>query len=259
MSETQGGGGPHLSEVELAALIYAAGQDREAERRAYSHLAMCAACTQLVGSMRDADRDSHRLLSSLDVTPPSVTVDSIIRAAQARKRPVKFSGRRAAAVAGLLVVAAVAAAAAVPVSPIHRWMAAMLAPGGAGRVAVKQSRNLRAAESTAPAVSFLSAPGSSLEIVFSGNGAGGALDVRVVDGDQVSLSSSTNGATYRVSSNHIAVDQSAPANFTLEIPRLLRELRVRLGADIVFDRRAPVGGTGNAFTIQLARPDGSNR
>ena len=257
MSDTYGR--PHLSEAELAALIYAPGQDRDAERRAYSHLATCDACTRLVGSLRDSDRDTNRLLSSLDVAPPTVTAESIMRAAQARQRSVGFAGRRAAAVVGFLLVAAAAAAAAYPASPIHRWLAAVLASRERAGVLVNESRKAPTGEPASPAVSFVSAPGATLDIEFSGSGAGGALDVRVVDGDQVSLSSPTAGATYRVSSNHITVDQSAPANFTLEIPRLLRELRVRVGGDVVFDQRAPIGGTTNAFTIQLTRPNGSRQ
>jgi hypothetical protein len=252
----EGTSGPHLSEDEIAALIYSAGQNRDAERRAYAHLATCGDCTRLVGSLRDSDRDTRRLLASLDVQPPTVTAGSIIRAAQSRQRRTAFSGRRAAAVVGFLVVAGGAAAAALPASPVHRWLAG-LAWGGGVNVTVRTGRKALDSARAAQAVSFISEPGSTLELAFSSGSIGSIVDVQVVDADQVLLSSATPGAAYRVSSNRVAVDQSAPARFQLQVPRLLGELRVRLGSDVVFDRGAPVASAGDAFTIQLTRPNAS--
>ena len=252
---SEGTSGPHLSEDEIGVLIYSTGQDRDAEHRAYAHLATCAECTRLVGTLRDEDRDTRRLLSSLDVQPPRVTADSIIRAAQSGQKRPAFSGRRAAAVVGFLVVAA-AAAAALPASPVHRWLAGFTR-GGAVNVTVQTGRKALDSARVAQAVSFISEPGSTLEIAFSDGSKGSSVDVQVVDADQVLLSSATPGATYRVSSNRVVVDQSAPARFQLQIPRLLGELRMRLGSDVVFDRSAPVASGGDAFTIQLTRPNAS--
>ena len=204
---------------------------------------------------RVSDDELARLLSSLDVQTPAVTADSIIRAAQSGQKRPAFSGRRAAAVVGFLVVAA-AAAAALPASPVHRWFAGF-AWGGAANVRVESGRKAVDSARVAQAVSFISEPGSTLEIAFSSSSVGSSVDVQVVDADQVLLSSATAGATYRVSSNRVAVDQSGPARFQLEIPRLLGELRVRLGSDVVFDRSAPVASGGDAFTIQLTRPNAS--
>lgn len=256
---TEGTSGPHLSEDELAALLYSTGQNRDAERRAYAHLATCGECTRLVGSLRDSDRDARRLLASLDVQPPRVTADSIIRAAQSGEKRPAFSGRRAAAVVGLLVVAA-AASAALPASPVHRWLAGFAWGGpasGSVHVATRMGRKALDSARVAQAVSFISEPGSTLEIAFSSGSVGSSVDVQVVDADQVLLSSATPGATYRVSSNRVAVDQSAPGRFQLQVPRLLGELRVRLGSHVVFDRSAPVASGGDAFTIQLTRPNAS--
>ena len=205
---------------------------------------------------RLSDDELARLLSSLDVQPPTVTADSIIRAAQSGRTRPAFSGRRAAAVVGFLVVAA-AAAAALPASPVHRWLAA-LAWGGGVNVTARTGRKAVDSARVAQAVSFISEPGSTLEIAFSSGSVGSSVDVQVVDADQVLLSSATAGATYRVSSNRVAVDQSGQARFQLEIPRLLGELRVRLGSDVVFDRSAPVASGGDAFTIQLSRPNASH-
>lgn len=247
---------PHLSEAEVAALIYAVGQNRDLERRAYSHLAICAECTRLIGSVRDADRDTSGLLSTLDVAVPTRSVESVIRAAQKEQRHVAFGGRRAAAVVAILVVGAAVAAAAVPASPVHRLLVAMLESTGGISVHAGFGR-VPPAESVSPAVSFVTAPNSALEIAFDGSAVGGGLEVRVVDGDEVSVSSPSSGATYRVSTNRIAVEQSEPGQFQLQVPRSLGELRVRVGNVVVFDRRPVVAGPSNSFTIQLTRPNAS--
>jgi hypothetical protein len=241
---------PHLSEAEIAALIYAVGQDRELERRAYSHLARCDECTKLIGSLRDADRNAASLLTSLDVPAPATPVESIVRAAKREQRSSVFGGRRAAAIVAFLLVAA-AAAAAIPASPVHRFLAGFVWGGGT-QVNVKLGRAPASAPALTPAVSFVTEPNSSLEVAFGGNGVGGDLDVRVVDGDEVSLSSPGAGATYRVASNRIAVEQSVPAEFQLQVPRSLRELRVRVGGSVVFDRRPTIADASSSFTIRLA-------
>ena len=248
----------HLTEAEIAALIYTVGQDRDLERRAYSHLATCAECTRLIGSLRDADRDTSSLLSSLDVPAPSRSADSIMRAAQRQKNRFAFGWRRAAAVVGLLVVAGAAAAAAIPSSPLHRLLVAVLNSGGGLHVDLKSSApKTPEPEPMSPAVSLAAKPGSALEIAFGGSGVGGALDVRIIDQDQVSLSSPSAGAIYRVRANRIAVEQSTAATFQLTVPRSLHELRVRVGTDVVFDRRPAVPGSADSFTIQLTRPNAS--
>lgn len=248
---------PHLSEAEIAALIYTVGQDRDLERRAYSHLAVCPECTRLIGSLRDADRDTGSLLSSLDVVMPSRSADSIVRAAQRQENRFGFGWRRAAAVVGFLVVAGTAAAAVIPSSPLHQLLGTMLGSSGGSHVALKVSTKPPQAGPVSPAVSMAAKPGSALEVSFSGSGVGGELEVRIIDHDQISLSSPSAGAIYRVSANRIAVEQSTPATFQLTVPRSLRELRVRIGNDVVFERQPAVKGSSDSFTIQLTRPNAS--
>ena len=247
---------PHLSEAEIAALIYTLGQDRDLERRAYSHLATCAECTRLIGSLRDADRDTSSLLSSLDVPAPSQSADAVIRAARRQEKRFAFGWRRAAAVVGLLVVAA-AAAAAIPASPLHRLLLTALGSSGGLNVDSKATPQTPQPEPASPSVSLAAKPGAALEVSFSGSGVGGALDVRIIDQDQISLSSPSAGAIYRVSANRIAVEQSAPAKFQLQVPRSLSQLRVRIGTDVLFERRPTVNGSGDSFTIQLTRHNAS--
>lgn len=246
---------PHLSEAELAALIYTSGQNRDLERRAYSHLATCAECTTLLGSLRETDREIGRALSSLDVAVPSRSAASVIRMAGARRTHSGFDGRRAAAIVGILFVAT-AAAAALTSSPFHRFVTGLMGSRG-GAASYDVTQGLRVAQPASPAVSFVIAPGSELEVAFGGSGVGGRVDVRVLDGDQVTLSSPGSGASYRIGTNRIAVDQTTPATFRLEIPRSLRELRVRVGGAVVFDGRPVTDASANGFTIQLTRPHAS--
>lgn len=247
---------PHLSEAEIAALIYVVGQNRDHERRAYAHLATCAECTRLVGSLRDADRDTSSLLSSLDVAAPSQSADSIIRAARRDQQGFAFGWRRAAAIVGFLVVAAAAVAAAIPASPLHRLVMTMLGSSGGSNVNSQVTPNTPQSERASPAVSMAAKPGSVLDLSFNG-GVGGALDVQIVDPDQITLSSPSPDAIYRVSANRIAVEHSAPTTFHLQVPRSLRELRVRVGTDVVFARRPAMNGAAEPFTIQLTRPNAS--
>lgn len=244
---------PHLSEAEIAALIYVVGQNRDLERRAYSHLAVCAECTRLMGSLRDSDRDTSSLLSPLDVSPPSQSVDSIIRAARRHQNGSASGWRRAAAIVGVLVVAAAAAAAAFPASPVHRLLVTMLGSSGGTNVDSRVTPKTSQSERASPAVSMAAKPASVLEVSFNA-GVGGALDVQIVDPDQITLSSPSPDAVYRVSANRIAVEHSAPATFHLQVPRSLRELRVRVGTEVVFGRQ-PASNGAAPFTIQLTRPN----
>ncbi len=248
---------PHLNETEIAALIYTVGLDRDLERRAYSHLAICAECTRLIGTLRDADRDMSSLLSSLDVPAPSQSADSIIRAAQRQKNGFAFSRRRAAAVVGFVIVAGTTAAAAIPSTPLHRLLLKVLGSSGGFNVDSRSTPRTPEPQPVSPAVSLPAKPGAALEVSFSGSSAGGTLDVHIIDQDQVSLSSPSAGAIYRVSANRIAVEQTTPATFQLTVPRSLHELRVRVGTAVVFERRPAVPGTADSFTIQLTRPNAS--
>ena len=155
---------PHLSDAEMAALIYTVGQNRDLEHRAYSHLAVCAECTRLVGLLRDSDRDTSSLLSSLDVAVPARSADSVIRAAQRQEKRFAFGRRRVAAVVGFLVVAG-AAAAAIPASPLHRLLVTMLHSGGGSHVDFKAGQKAPEPAAVSPAVSLAAKPGAALEAV----------------------------------------------------------------------------------------------
>jgi hypothetical protein len=240
----------HLTETELAALIYAAGQNRDIERTAYAHLAICAECTQLLGEMREADGATRKALASIDVPTPPASAATIIRLAQGHARSFKLAHgwRVAASVAALVVVAA--AAAAIPASPVHRFLVRTF--GAGDRIARPATTPSPAPVAVAPpGVSFVPGPDSPLEIVFTGSGMGGSVNIRIVDGDRVSLSNQDGSATYSVSSTRISINESRPGVFQLEIPRSLREVRVRAGDSVLFERAPARKSSADSVTIDL--------
>ena len=226
------------------------GQDPGLETRVRSHVVTCAECAMRLEALRVADSSVGELLSSLDVPAPRTSSSAFIRAAQVPKRKWLIAPqRRAAAAVIAFITIATAAAAAIPASPFHRLLVRALAGERVGR-----SRTPPPEPPPTPASSGVSfTQGSSLDVVFARRGTGGSVHLRLVDGDQVSLSSSDSGATYRVGSNRITVNQSAPANFQLEIPRSLGELRILIGSEVVFERRLGKPMSTDTLTIRLSR------
>lgn len=249
MTRESGGDFRHIDDSEAAAVIYAAGEYPVVEDRVRSHIATCEICAARMSALRAADREAGELLSILDVPAPPVSERAILRAGKRPERSHVFDGyRRAAAVVAFMVVAG--AAAAIPTSPFHRLLARAL--GIRGSVAGNTTAGTPARAVAAASPGVLITPGSTLEILFEGSGTGGAVHVRFVDGGQLSLSSAASGATYRVSSTRINVDQASPGDFDLALPKALREVRIRVGGKIVYERRAGAPLSPDSFTIQLS-------
>ncbi|HST07841.1 MAG TPA: hypothetical protein VLJ83_06685 [Gemmatimonadaceae bacterium] len=245
--------GLHVSDDEAATVIYAAGLDLQLEARVSSHAAQCAECSAKIASLRASDRSAEALLSLLDVPAPRKSARDLVRTAKAETRISARAPRRvAAAIVGFLVLAGVAAAA-IPASPLHR-----LIFGSVARKSTAPANAGRAGPPTAAAASSgvsISAP-AALEIVFNHQNAG-SVHIRVSDGNQVALASSDVAATYRVGSSRITVSQSGPADFQLEVPRALRELRILAGDTLVFSRGPGTRMKTDTLTVDLsARPRG---
>jgi hypothetical protein len=103
---------------------------------------------------------------------------------------------------------------------------------------------------------LIAAP-STLQLVFN-NQNELTVHLRITDSQQVALSSSDAAATYRVGSNRIVVSQSGPANFQLEIPRTLGDLRILAGGKVIFSRSARIPlttpPTTDTLTISIPAP-----
>ncbi len=243
----------HMDDGEAADVIYAHELFPITEDRVRSHISGCDVCAERLRALRDADRDVGELLSTLDAPPPVPCESAIIRAGRARHHPlVAPAYRRAAAAIAFMTVAAVAAAA-IPASPLHRLIVAGLASAQKSPAENVPAVTPQTPAPASPGVFFT--PESTLEVVFDRRGTAGVVHARTVDGDQVSLSSLDSGSIYRVSSSRITVDQSPRGDFELSLPRSLRDVRIRIGEELVFERRqgSPTGP--DSFTIPLSRPN----
>lgn len=243
----------HIDEGEAAAAIFATGQNPDLEERVRSHIAGCEACAGRLESLRGADRDAGNLLSLLDVPAPVVSRQQILRAA--KQTAGKFIGgpyRRAAAVVAFMVIAT-AAAAAIPNSPIRSLISRFRDSLGQQAANVVGHSTTGPAAAVSPAV--LIVPESTLDVVFAHEGTAGVVHVRIVDGDQVSLSSPDSGSRYRVSSGRIDIDQSSGGSFELALPKSLQRVRILIGGKMAFERRQGAPAGPDDFTIELAHPN----
>jgi hypothetical protein len=248
MNTAMPGSEGHITEAEAAAVVYAPGQDHVLEERVRSHLTVCPQCASRLEELRSADRSTGALLSSLDVRAPSKSASDFIRDIQMPKQRSHLASPRrvAAAIAAFMVMATVAAAA-IPASPLHRLIVRAISGDRAPSAGTLPVTTPAAATSSAVSLSQL----SSLDVGFDRRGAGSAVHLSIVEGDQVSLSSEDLDVAYKVGSNRIAVAQSAPADFQLAVPRGLRDLRILIDDRVVFERRAGTSMTADTLTIRL--------
>lgn len=247
----------HIDEGEAAAAIFATGQNPELEARVRSHIASCEACAGRLESLRAADRDAGNLLSLLDVPVPIVSRQQILRAGkQTAGRFIGGPYRRAAAVIAFMVIAT-AAAAAIPNSPIRHLITRFRDSLGQQSADVAGHSTAGPAGAVSPAV--LIVPESTLDVVFAREGTAGVVHVRLVDGDQVSLSSPDGGSRYGVSSGRIDIDQSSRGSFELALPKSLPRVRILIGGKMAFERRLGAPAGPDDFTIELANPNNATR
>jgi hypothetical protein len=242
--------GLHITDAEAAAVIYAAELDPQLEARARSHTAECAECAAKLDTLRASDRSAGALLSALDVPAPRNSAAGLIRTAKARSRISGGALRRAAAGILAFVVLAGAAAAAIPSSPLHRLILDALARK---KTAAMNAESAGSATTAAGSSGISITPAAALEIVFD-NRNPGTVHLRISDSDRLALTSTDVTATYRVASNRITVSQPAPADFNLEVPRGLSELRILAGDKLIFSRSSATRMVTDTVTLHLSAP-----
>lgn len=238
----------HVTDAEAADIVYSAGLDPQRDARARAHAAECAECAAKLDALRASDRSAGALLILLDAPPPRRSAADLVRTAKGRARISVSAPRRAAAAIIAFMVLAGVAAAAIPSSPLHRLIVDALARKGA-KAANDGHAGTAPASASSSGVSF--SPSGALAIVFNSRNAG-SVHLRVSDGDYVALGSTDAAATYRVGSNRITVSQQSAADFDLEIPRGLRELRVIAGGKLIFSRSPGTPMTADTLTINLS-------
>ena len=246
--------GIHITDADAATLVYAAGLDPQLEARARLHAVECAECAAKLDRVRASDQSAAALLTLLDVAAPPKTAAGFVRTARVTGEISLGGPRRVAAGIVVLMFLAGAAAAAIPSSPLHRLIVSALggkrtAHGVTGPASpVPQGPASSGVSITSP---------SALEVVFNSESAG-ALHIRISDGDQVALTSTDVAAIYRVGTSRITVSQATPADFHLDIPRRLRELRILAGDKLIFSRSPDAPMSTDTLTIRLsARTQGS--
>lgn len=244
--------GHHITDAEAASVIYAAGLDPHLDSRALAHASECVECAAKLDALLESDRSAGALLDLLDVPAPKQSAAGLVRSAKARKRMAFGAPRRAAAGIIAFMVLAGVAAAAIPSSPLHRLIVDAFAGKRTATANVGRTRSPSPAASAGVSIT----PSSTLEIVFNERSAG-SIHVRISDGEQAALSSTDATVTYRVGNNRITVSQSARAEFHLEVPRALRDLRIFAGDRLIFSRGAGTRMSADTLTIDLsARPRG---
>jgi len=226
----------HPSDGDLAALVHDGwSADARAARTAVTaHVAACATCLDRVATLRQEDAETAAALSLLDHPAPRRTADDVLTEARRRARPTPRAWRIAAAI-GLTVAGA---AAALPSSPLRRlWTrpAAPAAPSTAPTTAVSPATP--AAARVAPTGAGIAVlAGERLEVEFRRPGAG-RVEIRLVDGPQLSLVPQGADVGFTVRPERVAVDDTTGrASFVLLVPRAVRHLRVRVGDAVVFRR-----------------------
>lgn len=196
------------------------------------HLAACQACQarQRVFAADDAMVETH--LRALDHAAPALSVDDV-----AARVPGSWR-RRAVLVAQLtLFCAAAAAAMAIPASPLHRLLwghrsaPVVTAATPAAAPAPPQE------EGPAPVGIALTAP-AELVVELRHPQVTGVLDVRLVDGNQVTVRSRGGTVGYSINEGHVLVDNRVAAEeFLVEMPSALARAEVRVGNRILFQKR----------------------
>jgi len=201
-------------------------------------------------------------LRLLDHPVPRRSADDVL--AEARRRQVERSPRRAWRLAAAVGLTVAGAAAALPSSPLRRLLgrAPGDAPAGAPHASpaappATSPETLRDAASAGVAV----VPRERVEVAFLRQSRG-RLELRFVEGPQLSLV--PRGADVRVTvrPDRIAVeDTTGRASFELLVPRSVAQLRVEVGGVTVFRvvggdvvSRARHDDATGAYLIELRPP-----
>ena len=205
--------------------------------------------------MHPTDEELAALLRLLDHRPPEVDVETVIAAARRRPRV------RVGPIAAGIFLCAAAAAAAIPGSPVRDALAHVFATASKRITPAQPS-----APDTAPGglgTGIALVPGADLDVRFRDWQKGGRLRVSLVDAPQLSLVPRGGNAAFSVRRGEVAVDnRGSLASFTLEVPRVVQQLRVYVDTTVIFRKTAgavnslALPDSTGAFTFDLSSPPG---
>lgn len=233
-------------------LIHAAHELAWASAEVLAHLETCETCRLRQQQLAADDASVGVLLGALDHPVPEHSAREIIA-----ERPNHLRRRAMLVAEIMLFVAAAAAAMTIPSSPLHRWIARQALPKLPSSVAAVPEATPSQSTSAAPIGIALPAP-ASLRVEFRQAQPIGTLEVRLVEGDQVTVRSRGGTVGYTVNEGRVLVDNRVPADaYVVEIPASLRRVRIVVGTRVLFqkdgDRSGPVTPfEGARYRISLA-------
>jgi hypothetical protein len=205
-------------------------------------------------------------LRLLDHPAPRRSADDVL--AEARRRPVARTPRRAWRLAAAVGLTVAGAAAALPSSPLRRLLGRALSSAPAAAPAAAPQASPAATPATAPetlrdaaSAGVAVVPRERVEVAFLRPGAG-HLEIRLVDERQLSLVPRGANVRFTVRPDRIAVeDTTGRASFELRVPRTVAQLRVEVGGATVFRvvdgavvSRARRDDATGAYLIELRPP-----
>jgi hypothetical protein len=246
----------HLSEREIASLVYGRAHDADSA----GHLGNCARCAEKVRVARALDRTADELLTLLDHPVPRIDPRVITagrkNAASGRAGAAGVPLRQIAAGIALLFVA-FGAAAAIPASPIHKFVASVVARlvthpqrSTAGMETMLKPAASQSGQSSA-ALAFV--PDSTVDIVFSQSQQSGAIRVVFVDSQELRVNSSAASTAFTLGRHQILADNtSSTASFDISVPKRLQHVRILIGRDTVLQRIGDVVRTVGTIDAPLS-------
>jgi hypothetical protein len=206
------------------------------------HVSSCESCQAQSTAAQAADDSMRASLRYLDSPVPRVQPAAL--AARARSR----RGHRTRwLIAATLFVGLAGGAAAAP-RAVRQWISALVSRHDSGgraararvtapAAATTQSPARTDAASTSPAslAGIAVSPGANFRVEFANTQRAGTLAIQRGEGSDIVIRAPSGAATFSSSTAELSVMNTAPdASFTLEIPRTLQRLEIRVARRRVY-------------------------
>ena len=216
----------HPADETLLALLHE--QPVENAEATRSHVTACDDCASRWRQLSADDDAVAGLLGVLDHPVPAVRAGSTLSLRQRHRL------RRALLIAGSAATLAVAAAATVvPVSPLHQWIHDAVT----GRVVPNDAPRPLSPPPAAPAAlaSGIAIPATRrLVVVFRREPTSGVVEIARSDTGDVTFRSRGGTTAYAVASNHVSIDNQAPAvAYFIGIPPAVQQVRILVGSRVL--------------------------
>lgn len=218
----------HPADETLLALLHEQPVENAAATR--SHVIACDDCASRWRQLSADDDAVAGLLGVLDHPAPAVRARSTLSLRQRHRHRL----RRALLIAGSAATLAVAAAAmVVPVSPLHQWIRDAVT----GRVVPSDAPRPLSPPPAAPAAlaSGIAIPATrKLLVIFRREPTSGVVEIARSDTGDVTFRSRGGTTAYAVTSNHVSIDNQAPAvAYFIGIPPAVQQVRILVGSRVL--------------------------